>query len=457
MKVKKRGLKRGEIETRKLVQAIIVLVVIVVIIMAFASQAKAGSISKFLKFIPDFIKPNYTVSPPVQCPIGYVEVGYIDKSNYIILNGKKTNLYYQNGNMFISIPFNYDFGRDQLLGYVDKGIILINFPENLDEREIEFRRLFPEEKEKRFLLEANIFEGTICLSNDKYKNFEEKDKCVLTCAILNGICSSSAVNGKIIFKKLNCPNGQLCYVSETEKIFDSENIHIKKESFFESLIDLNDIAKKTLNNIFDSDKFSVTISDKIRLVILMKHTEPFCYSFDVDNEETKLFNGYADRKDDSYALRSGVISYSGEKILSYAAWNNEKNERVFVKWKLESRGMGNQYEDGQIIKDSEFAWKLQNVPIGSIFYVIGLKREWDIGYFWNRKGNLLVTYDYKVEKNSDNKIFIYAHDREKKVWHKLYCNKNSMVNWWLGYSMKITKDIPNSLSETIDKNCMWSF
>lgn len=439
--------KKGEIETRKLISAIIVLVVIVVVVIFIASQASGGAISNFLKLFPDFIKPNYSVSIPIPCPAGFVEAGYIDGTNYINLNGKKTNFYIDNGRIFVDTPFNYDYGRDQLIGNINNGIILINYPENLDQREIEFRSLFPEEKDRRLLFQAKIFEGTICLPKDLANKYSNMDKCVLTCAILNGICSSSDVNEKVAFKKFDCPNGQLCYVSESEKILDSNNLHIKKDSY---------LAEKTLNDIVDLNKFSVNIFDKIKLFIFMNYTEPFCYSFDLDNEEVKLFNGYIDGKNDSYILKSDLISYSGEKILNYAAWNNEKKEKVLVRLKLESLGMGNQYENGEIIKDSEFAWKLQNAPVGSITYVIGLKKEWDIGYFWNRKGQLLITYDYKIVKDSNSKISIYAYDGENRDWHKMYCNKGSVSNFWPVYSMKIN-DISDTMGVTLDKNCMWSY
>lgn len=452
--MKEKKLKKGEIETRKLVSLIIVLVVLVVVVFFIAFQSKEGVIKNLLKILPDFVRPQITPDRIVECPINYKEIGYIDNQNYIILNGKKTNFYLDNGKIFLKVPLKYDYGRDQLLGYVENNVINLVFPKNLDEREIEFRSLFPEEKDRRFLPYSKIFEGTLCLDENTVNQFNNLDSCVLTCEISNGVCSSSPVEGKVAFKKLDCPNGQLCYVSDNEKILSSDNMEIKKDSsLFESLIGSEGVARNILRDIFDSSKFLITIPDKIRLVIIMSYKEPFCYSFDTDNEEVKLSSGYISGKDDFYALNSDIMSYSGEKILSYTAWN--RNEKLIMRWKLESRGMGNQYEKGEVIKNSEFGYKVRGAEAGKIFYVLGLKREWEIGNFWNRKKSLLVTYDYKIVKYNENKISIYAHDREKKVWHELYCNK-ALVNWWPGYSMKI-RDVSDSLSDTLDENCMWNY
>lgn len=472
MKSNKRGLKRGEIETRKLIQAIIVLVVIVVVVLFIASQAEGGAISNLLKFIPDFIKQNYTVNPNVQCPFSYTEVGYIDKSNYIILNGKKTNLYVNGNDVKISIPIIYKL-RDKIIGTISNGIIDTDISPDVDQMDFDYSSLFPDEKDRRLLFQAKIFEGTLCLPNDLANRFANADSCVLTCEISDGVCSASAVTGKVAFKQIDCTIGQLCYVDGAEGKMTSLNLIIGDESSYSRFIDSKGSSKNNIEKITLLNSLEAIIPERIELWVWMHATIPYCYSFDT-NSDKKLNSNYENLIDNSGAgvvrdkipISSYDFSYSGDGFIQFAAWNNKEKQKVIKRWKFDSKGIDSQYKDGEIIKDGEFGYKSRNAKIGKIFYVIGLDRTWETGKF--SKSNIQTSdYKIKVEKfmiTGNPVICIYARDRihgaegKAESWHNLYCNKGFTCssNWYTPYCIN-PRAVSDSLTETFNKQCCWEF
>ena len=563
MRTKGRGLTRGDVQWDKLIPMIIAVIVFVIVVLAIASQASGGVISNLLKLIPDFIKSNYTVSTPAQCPSGYAEIGYIDKNNYIILNGKKTNLYVSGNEVLVAVPLKYDWGRDQILGNIKDGVILINFPENIDQTEIEYRSLYPEVRDRRLLLGAKIYEGTLCLPDNLASQYANADKCVLTCSLVDGVCSNSPVAGKISFKQLDCEKTQLCYVDETDEKISTDKLSLVNDEFhseYNRFIDKNG-QSSLINNVVSINALDAILFEKISLKLFTRSKSSYCYSFDSDKVDNDLMKGYQEINDNNKdpnmnSVYSNEFSYSGDRFIQFVAWNNE-NQKIIKRWKFNNptdivsnyyfiintedkkwfssskvgeinngvvkssvvppqgsylskleqtfynKSSGKFYlikdgkttdtikftinkqdgkekiytsrestadiyrvyytnlylslasdDSGQVISNNEFAYKVNNAPIGSALFVIGLKKDWNTGNMFNREGKTLVTYDYKIVRISKTSISIEAHDVEKEVWHKLYCSKGSVVP---DYNLKITKDMPDSLSGTFDKYCMWSY
>ncbi len=588
--MKSRNKKRGRVETDKLIIAIIVVVVIVIVI---AGLVKFGVIEKLDKLLPSFLKINQSYEY-VPCPPGSVDIGYIDGNNYINMHGIKTKLYIDKGILRVDVPWDNDYN----VGSIDNEDSIITRFSEIEEREPEYRNLFPSKEDRELLHISFINEGTLCLSIERYNKIQNENKCIITCSLVDGICSKTPVLGKILYKQLNCPEGEECYVDESEIKLSSENLIIRDESYFHSLISAEpyNTPKVIIKEITKKNSIPLIIPERDQMWIWMKYSIPFCYAFDTTNPDLSLAQGYRGEKDDNVAIGSGRFSFSGDKFMQFIAWNDEKKEKVIFRLKLNSEGLGQKYkknpdvslesndglifsknvyytyeknkgwlwalnneewhdyrdfesyqgeavilnlgewkestpwvnkknkefiktletknciegmkalidkvaedsenlvltkaslvihrgenseifdsdneeeikklcseleksefESSDIIKDEEFLLKIVDAPVGSALFVFGLDRAWEAGWNpFNRKSEIKRTYDYMIMKNSKDRISIYTHDRQTKVWHELYCNKAKAINLNFKYSMLISS-AGDTLSKTLDKNCMWSF
>lgn len=461
--------KKGKIEWDKFVGLIIMLIAVAIVILVLVYF---GGYEKIKTLFPDFFNTNYTIITPAQCPEGYTEVGYIAKNRYVSINGKLTKLYIENGKVMVHTPWVYgkpwNWGSDLEVGQIVEGVLAINFPSDLDRRDADYKNLFPSEEERRLLSNAKIYEGTICMINSRLEYFRQKDSCVLTCQLVDGVCSDSPVSGKVSYKQLNCPKNQICYVDETEEKLSSKDFNIadngKLQSFYFGLIDKDKIPTQKISKIVSVNTLNALKFERIGLSLELSSAIPYCYAFDSDKTNKNLGIGY---KETSGAVSNEIIlsnqfSYSGDKFVHFVVWNNIEKQKIIKRWRFNDLGVPKDegYDSGKVIKDEDFYYESVNAGVGDILYVIGLDRTWEYG----ATGKYKETSDYKIVKYSASKVCIYARDRTNEGkemlvdWHLLFCNKGASCryNYWIGTCIDL-KDASRSLSETFDKMCCWRF
>ena len=464
MKIKKRGIeKKAEIETRKVIQAMIVLIVVVIVILAAASPAGGGVIQKIKTLLPDFYKTNYTPQEIVPCPDGSVQVGYIDMGNNILLNNQKINLYIGGKNNqqilgHFSWSDNYPMGS---IGAFQKDTInMINvYDENIDalNRDIKYRE-FPSQDAIRLLNDAFIFNGSICKNYYSYNYIETAKSCSLKCEIFNGQCSKTDISGKIKYSRLNCPEGQFCYIDDVGDVLNSGNITIKDANFIYYTIGESGIPGKysqkenLLKDILKSETLSATIPSNIKLRVFVSSTIPFCYIIDNEISESYLkkdfsaFDNLLYGSNSNLTLESKTWSYSGEKMLFFVAWIPGTSEKVITRWKLSSTGYLSSYNKDNIVKDSDFLPRLVNAQIGSEFFVFDVKRV-----FGSPERQIAVG-EFRVVKDDIKTYHIYYLDDETLNYKPLDCNNGGWVRNYWNYAGSINK-ASQTLSATIDKQC----
>ncbi len=471
--------KRGvQVEPNKaFVAMVIVVIVVVIVILSWAYLIKGGGIDKFISLFPDFFRTNYTARPLVECPVGYNEVGYVDTKGYISVNGKRTNLYlYNEREIKLSVPFFYNV-KDLQVGTINNGIINVNFPSDLDQREFEYRQFFPEEKERRFLYNSKIYEATICQPNEVYNDYIQTDKCVLTCSLVDGVCNSNDIAGKIKYKQLDCLKTQMCYVDETDERITTDKLSLVNDdshSEYNRFIDKEGYSKNVIYDAASKNALDAILFERISLKLFTRAKSSFCYSFDSDKSDKNFNKGFIEINDNNKdpnmnSVYSNEFSYSGDSFIQFVAWNNEV--KIIKRWKFNNKGFPKLtgYDDGKIIENNLFGWEIVNAKVGDRFYVIGFDKVWEYGSF---STTTKKTSDYKIEIKKypvlgTEIVCIYAKDRLQgaqglaESWHDLYCNKATYCaynkNPFYGCISKDKIKASDSLASTFDKSCCWTW
>ena len=179
----------------------------------------------------------------------------------------------------------------------------------------------------------------------------------------------------------------------------------------------------------------------------MGYNVPFCYSFDSDNPDIKSSKGYTTLSTTNFVIGSNELTYSGDKFMQFVAWNTDLNQKVIKRWKF-VEVTGGQYVNVIQARDNEFKFKAISSKVGDTFVVIGLNKMWEA------KSGFIGTKEFKIVKDSATAISIYTY--YDASWHQLYCNKGAWFGVFRSNSMKIS-DVSDSLSDTLDKNCAWSY
>lgn len=453
-----RGKKRGRVETDKLVVAIIVVIAVIIGILAFVYF---GGYEKVKSLFPDFLKMNYTIETPVQCPDGSIEIGYLDNKGVINLNGKSTSMYVKDSKIF------FDDGKKWTGVYPQIGFIqgaregsnvLMNPEFNPDSKYTYNTNVFlPDSKTERRLLSNSFFEGSlICVKQDISDRINNMNSCVLTCALVDGICRSKSggcKSGELYNGQTDCPSDQDCCVKETAEVLSTENIQLLPKSFFESVLS----GKTTkLGDILKTKGFDALPGTYYALVMYVNRKIPICYSFDTNSNY--IDKGYLDANSDEKTnfIAPKQLQYSKEKMVEFVAWNPEKNEKVIKRWKLVGAGVEELgFEPGTIILDgSNFISTMVDADIGDRFYIFAQSRN-----DWKLESSIIdliptgeniqtyyYTWKYKLEKISNSRVSIYAYDEREGEWRELACGKG------LYRSININ-DLSDTLKETIDNSC----
>jgi hypothetical protein len=107
------------------------------------------------------------------------------------------------------------------------------------------------------------------MTNSRSEYLQQKDSCILTCDVVDGVCSSNAVSGKVSYKQLNCPKNQLCYVDETEEKLSSGNLTLADKGSFESsylrFIDKDGLSKQKISKIVSINALDAINFERIKL------------------------------------------------------------------------------------------------------------------------------------------------------------------------------------------------
>jgi hypothetical protein len=461
IKMNKSGEDKGPIN---MIIAIIIMVFILVIAFFSAKYFYDHPISNLGNLLPDYFRTNYTPSEIVPCPDGSSLIGYIDLRNNIIFNNEKSVLYL-GGKENKQILGRFSWSDGYPMGNVDsRGTIsMINVYDELHDapnREIRYRE-FPSKEAMLMLNDAFIFNGSICKSYYSYNTIQTAKTCILKCSILDGMCSNAAISGKIPYPTTDCPSGQYCYISYVGNILISENISIKNASlayYTSEKQNYNKYLEKEniVEGILGSGTLTSSIPTELRLRVSVNSKPDFCFT--IDNEISKSFlkEGYSvldlskSGQNRDFKIESDKWDYTGEKILFFVAWIPGTNEKAIVKWKMEPREYSGNYNQDNVVTDSEFYQKLVDAKIGSEFYIF-MKR------IFASPSRQLIVNEFRIVKDSVTDYHIYYLDDETQTYKPLDCNTGGFRSLNLLYYGGKISEASQSLGDTIDKKCKFTW
>jgi len=232
--------KKGEIAVEKVVTLIIVLLVIVVALLLIFKP----EILNWMKNLPEYsyndsdreivLSPDELAKVGCEKLVGRIGAGegggvFSSSKDFIFISGKKTDLYIEDKTAIRLLH------KGELIANIKNNIIHV-YPAFLNEYSQIYKDLssvgLPSFEELRLIDNSFILDmgNYICKSDKAVGQIKENEKCKATCSLYNGVCSSSALDGKVANGKIDCKETELCYVSETEsKLVDGD---LKLEHFY---------------------------------------------------------------------------------------------------------------------------------------------------------------------------------------------------------------------------------
>lgn len=452
--------KKGSMAVEKVVTLIIVLMVIVVAMLLIFKP----DILNWMRNLPQYSYNDsdreIVLSPDELAKVGCEKlVGRIDNlegggifssgKNFISIGGKKTELYID-GKTAIRLSF-----KDELVARIDNKIISV-YPAFLDKYSQVYTDLravgLPTLEELRLLDRSFILEtgNYICKSNKAVDQIKENEKCVAKCSLYNGVCSASVLDGKVSDGKIDCKDGELCYVNEIEsKLVDGD---LKLENFY--IYDLTKSSYQNSEDLVNKESINLYNGKHISFSMVTNSTSSYCFFLDSDLkyiygsyvEQGPIVNRYPLLVTKDYYHE---VFYSGEKLFEFVAWDpNNQNKKVIKRIKvIGSNEFPEGYTPAQIIVDSKLKEAAENAQKGEFFYILGVTKDWiwSVGFFG---AGAMTTENYKIVKTSSNAVSIYAFDSSAKSWYELDCNLG-MFTW--GKSIYVS-NLESSLSATFVKD-----
>ncbi len=369
--------------------------------------------------------------------IGGLEGNLINREQYFYIEGKKTDLYLDNMKIFLDVS-----GTDVEIGDIgtdDKVIIYGPYREANSQEFLTYR-----EKGLPKIEVLNLLHGSFKLSVGNYicksdQSIEEARQCSQECVIFDGNCKKdNCLENEVSYGQLNCESSQICCVAKSaEKIQDNEMV-------------LKVFGTREKDFIKETKVIPVNGKEGLQVINLdVKYNASFCYIIRTnENVLEKSFDDILKSDDDVRIMPVSWISSANEKVIEFRAWDpKNKNKKVAKRLIIEGQKLPDNYEQGEIIKDSELKSKVENAEVGSVFYVLGLRFD------WSKKGGNTYSYaDYMIWKTKEDVVEIYVYGvypAKKDEWHLLDC----YTGW--GSSIYI-KNLKSSLVETLTESCGWS-
>jgi hypothetical protein len=369
--------------------------------------------------------------------IGGLEGSWMDREQFFYIEGKKSDLYLNNMKIFLDIS-----GSDVEIGMIGTDSKLIIYGPYREANSQEF--LLYREKGLPKIEILNLLHESFKLSVGNYicksdKDIEETRQCSQECVIFDGNCrKGSCAENEISYGQLNCESLQLCCVSKSAEKIEDNVMSIKVFGTREK-----DFIKET--------KVS-PVSGKEGLQVInldVKYNASFCYILRTnENVLKKSFDDVLKNDDDIRIMPVSWINSANENVIEFRAWDpKNKNKKVGKRLVIEGQKLPENYDYGEIIKDSDLKSKVENAGVGSVFYVLGLRFD------WSKKGGNTYSYaDYMIWKTKEGVVEIYVYGvypAKIDEWHLLDCYGG------IGSSIYI-KNLKPSLVETLTESCGWS-
>lgn len=450
--------KKGEIAVEKVITLIIVLLVIVVATIFIFKP----DILNWMRNLPEYTYNDTDRELPLSpdqlaligCEklvgrIGGLEGSYFSPKNFISIGGKKTELYIENNN---ALRLSH---KDELVASIRDKTIQV-YPAFLDKYSQTYIELstvgLPSMEELRLIDNAFILNtgNYICKSEKAINEIKENEKCVAKCSLYNGECSAVIPEGKVANGKIDCKDGELCYVSETEtKLTDND---LKLEHLY--VYDLTKSSYQDMEDFVNKDSISLYKGKHISFSMRTNSSTPYC--FFLDSDAKFIYGSYVEKGPipNNYPLVVTTdyyheLSYSGEKLFEFVAWDpNNPSKKVIKRINvIISNEFPKGYDPAEIVPDSKLKEAAQNAKKGEFFYIFQVTKDW----IW-REGifgaGAMTTKNYKISKTSSSAVSISAFDESKNEWHSLDCNLGMFT---VGKSIYV-ENLENSLSATFVKD-----
>jgi len=368
-----------------------------------------GGLEKLDSLIPYFIKNESVVdhSGTKECQN---EVARIGRNGYIYVSGVETNLYLENGKIYVDIPWKYD---DYIVGELVRNKITHRTEVNADYIYVSNQEQYQKIKKNLDLEKLNVLANSyrpidknyFCKDDLQIESMEKEKQCIETCEIHNGECKNECnLNDEVFFGKLNCEN-KCCAKKIDEKLSDQDFIIQDLKVLDEKNSDI--LNGNFIKNLYIDYNINANIS-----------SNPYCFLIRTNNDLLK--NGFGN-------IDNSFINFNKDdnllEIVFYMPWENK-----FVFKRIEVGHVERVY-DGKRIFDSDFKSEVINSNVN--LFVL---------YRMNLYLDKEIVDDFRIIKTGDE---LEIAGKVNGEWKELDCS-----SWPLKSAIKIS-DIKDKFSDTI--------
>ena len=436
------------------IEMIIVIALCILVLLVIAYFYSNPFIVNWIRNLPRYsyndTDREVQLSPDQLAGIGCANLaGRIENNREIYISGKKTDLFLDSEAIRL-------LHKNRLIGSIRGNIVYI-YPAFLDKYSQSYTELkvlgLPSIEELRLIHNSIVLEERyICKSDKKIDEIKENQKCIAKCSLYNGVCGKD-IAGKIANGKLDCKDNELCYVSENDVKLVSDDL--KLNHFY--VYDLTKSSYQDREDLINKESLELYIGKHIGFSADTGSNSAYCYFLDSDMKF--IYGSYIEKgpiPKNSLLVTTDYyheLFYSGEKIFEFVAWDpNNEDKKIIKRVKVTvSKKFPEGYEPAEIASDSRFKEVSNEAEANEFFYVFDVKKDW----IWNSGvfgAGAITTRNYKIVRNNNEDVSIFAFDESEKTWHEMNCNPGVFK---FGKSIYI-KDIENSLSATFAKDkCKW--